>query len=592
MASFTGTRTFISPFTFKAMHPGGGVDPQGMSDPAVTSMHFKILIILLALLSSACGGGSGGTGPTAPVNTVEPEEPAPEPSPRIGFTNVTSDSGLDYELRLDIDALIDTSVTRGIATSGAAAGDYDNDGDVDLFIVRGDNADSLLYRNDGNLQFTDVAEAAGVALQGPNWSGPVFADVNGDGNLDLFIRSLITSSLLMRNNGDGTFTDIADDTGLLFFRPKGMSTAFGDYDLDGDLDLATAHWGSPQNRSNPGDTEHLWRNDTIGDYIAFTSVSETAGISPSIAQLYDPNGLNYGADRTFTPTFARIDDDLFPDLLMVADFNQTQYFGNNGDGTFDNRSDVEVLIDSNGMGSAVGDYDNDGDLDWFVTSIFYSEDVNELGNRLYQNHQGVFSDITDGAGVADGGWGWGACFMDFENDGDLDIYHTNGWQGAQPGQQDLPASERYAGDSSRAFVNQSDGTFLEQAEELGLHETEMGRGVVCADFDDDGDTDILLLADGPILWRNDESGNEYLKVRLIGSPPNTEASGARIMLTSENTSQMREISIGSNFLSQNPAIQLFGLGTDTTADLTVSWPDGSEIVMNDVASSQTLEITQ
>lgn len=156
----------------------------------------------------------------------------------------------------------------------------------------------------------------------------------------------------------------------------------------------------------------------------------------------------------------------------------------------------------------------------------------------------------------------------------------------------FPDFEGYQLDISRAFVNQSDGTFIEASAELGLHDTEMGRGVVCADFDNDGDTDILLLADKPILWRNDESGSEYLKVRLVGTPPNTEASGARIRLSSGNTTQIREISIGSNFLSQNPAVQLFGLGSDSTADLTVSWPDGSETVMTSVSSGQTLEIVQ
>jgi hypothetical protein len=570
------------------------------------SVRLKKLLIILALLISACGGGSGGSGSgpmtPSPGNSLASEDPAPEEEePQIGFTNVTTDSGLDYELRLDVEAGADVSIAevRGIATSGAAAGDYDNDGDIDLFIVQGDEDASLLYRNDGNLQFTEVAESAGVAFPGPHWAGPIFADVDGDGDLDLFIRGLIDSALLMRNNGDGTFTDVTNDAGLLFLRPKGMSSAFGDYDLDGDLDLVTTHWGSPQDRDNPGDTEHLWRNDSEGNNIVFTSVSEASQISPSIAQLPDPNGLFYNADRTFTPTFARIDDDLFPDLLMVADFNQTQFFHNNGDGTFENSTDVDVLIDGNGMGTAVGDYDNDGDLDWFVTSILFPSNdkvadapISQLGNRLYQNHQGVFSDVTDEAGVEDGGWGWGACFIDFENDGDLDIYHTNGWQESLPPPEEFPDFEGYTMDSSRAFVNQSDGTFVEQAAELGLHDTEMGRGVICADFDNDGDTDILLLADIPILWRNDESGNEYIKVRLIGTPPNTEASGARIILSSENTRQIREISIGSNFLSQNPAIQLFGLGSDTTADLTVSWPDGSETVMTDVTSGQTLEITQ
>ena len=581
-----------------------------MTHPAVTSILLKTLIIILALLISACGGGSGGsgTGPMTPPpgNTVDSVEPAPEP--QIGFTDVTADSGLAYQVGLDYGSeneINDADVpVRDIATSGAAAGDYDNDGDIDLFIVRGNVGANLLFRNDGNLQFTDVAETAGVALLGPGEStsrqvGPVFADVDGDGDLDLFMRGIKDPALLLRNNGDGTFTDVTNDAGLLFLRPFGMSTAFGDYDMDGDLDLATTHWGSPQDLDNPGETEHLWRNDTVGDNIAFSVVSEASQISPSIAQLPDPNGLRYNADRTFTPTFARIDDDQFPDLLMVADFNQTQYFGNNGDGTFENMTDVEVLIDGNGMGSAVGDYDHDGDLDWFVTSILHPSEervenapLSHFGNRLYQNHQGVFSDVTDEAGVADGGWGWGACFMDFENDGDLDIYHTNGWQEEVISLREFPDFPGYQMDTSRAFVNQSDGTFVEQSEDLGLHDTEMGRGVVCADFDNDGDTDILLLADKPILWRNDESGNEYLKVRLIGTPPNTEAAGARIILSSENTTQIREISIGSNFLSQNPAIQLFGLGSDTRSDLTMIWPDGSETVRTDVASGQTMELTQ
>ncbi len=579
-----------------------------MNHLALTSVRLTRLTIALALLISACGGG--GSGPSTPPagDTVQSGEPEPDPEPQIGFTDVTADSGLGYDIGLTFGGEgeineADLSV-RQIATNGAAAGDYDNDGDIDLFIVRGNLGPNQLYRNDGNLEFTDVAENAGVAFLGPGDStsrqvGPIFVDVEGDGDLDLFLRGLRDPALLMRNNGDGTFTDVTDDAELLFLSTYGMSTAFGDYDLDGDLDLATTHWGSPHDKDNPGDTEHLWRNDTQGSNIAFTSVSEASQISPSIVQLADPNGHRSNADRTFTPTFARIDDDLFPDLLMVADFNQTQYFHNNGDGTFENRTDVDVLIDGNGMGSAVGDYDNDGDLDWFVTSILLPSNdrkknsiLSHFGNRLYQNHQGVFTDVTDEAGVEDGGWGWGACFIDFENDGDLDIYHTNGWQEELLPLADFPDFEGYQLDTSRAFVNQADGTFVEEADDLGLHDAEMGRGVVCADFDNDGDTDILLLANRPILWQNDERGNEYLKVRLIGIPPNTEAAGARIILSSESTSQIREISIGSNFLSQNPAIQLFGLGSDTSADLTVSWPDGSETVMTDVASGQTLQIAQ
>ena len=316
-------------------------------------------------------------------------------------------------------------------------------------------------------------------------------------------------------------------------------------------------------------------------------VSIEAGLSPSIIAHDDPNvvtgiGLD-GKDWTFTPTFARIDEDLYPELLMVADFNHTQLFMNNRDGTFTNVTDPEVLIDGNGMGSAVGDYDNDGDLDWFVSSTldrreFEDPTVSRIGNRLYRNTQGVFEDVsglTGITGITDGGWGWGACFLDFENDGDLDIYHTNGWN-------DLDFST----DRSRAFVNLGDGTFEEQGIALGLEDREQGRGVICADFDNDGDVDIFLLHERCTLWRNNSEDNNYLGIRLIGVPPNTQALGTRIILQAGDVMQIREVTGGNNYVSQNPTWQTFGLGQATSADLTIEWPDGNETVVLDVGHSQ------
>ena len=228
------------------------------------------------------------------------------------------------------------------------------------------------------------------------------------------------------------------------------------------------------------------------------------------------------------------------------------------------------------MGSAVGDYDNDGDNDWFVSSIFDVTNA-KIGNRLYRNHMGAFEDVSVAAGIDDGAWGWGACFIDFENDGDLDIYHTNGWPGG------------FAEDTSRAFVNMGDGTFVERAVELGIVDTEMGRGVVCADFDNDGDVDILLLHERATLWENETTGNNFLRIKLRGIPPNTEAVGARILLTSDFVTQLREIMVGSNFVSQNPTMQVFGLGASTEADVTIEWPDGQQTFVLGVAHGQTLE---
>lgn len=540
----------------------------------------KTGIVAIAIIMSACGGGSSGPGATVaaptPATTASPTPPPPTPVATTTFADVTAGSGISYQTGYVIP--LENEHVERIATSAAAAGDYDNDGDIDLFIVRGDIGPNLLYRNDGNLAFQEVAASAGLAFtksttENYRHSGATFADIDGDGDLDLFMGGLDNDpSKLFRNNGNGTFADVTASSGIDSLSAQyNLSAAFGDYDLDGDLDLFVAHWGTPRDFANPGDTEHLWRNDSDATGMRFSSVSTSAGISPSILNLPDPYVTFADFDWTFTPTFARVDDDLYPDLLIVADINRSQVFMNNQDGTFDNATDVNVIVDDNGMGSAVGDYDNDGDNDWFVSSI---SGANPRGNRLYRNHMGAFEDVSDAAGIQAGGWGWGACFMDFENDGDLDIYHTNGWVGP---------------DTSKAFVNLGDGTFVEQAEEMGIDDTELGKGVVCADFDNDGDVDIFLLHESATLWENETTGNNFLRIKLRGLPPNTEAVGARIMLTSNSVTQMREIMVGSNFVSQNPTIQIFGLGTSTEADITIDWPDGQQTFVLGVAHGQTLE---
>ena len=250
------------------------------------------------------------------------------------------------------------------------------------------------------------------------------------------------------------------------------------------------HWGTAREAGESINTEHLWRNDTADGRIRFTDVSLISGIATEIIAP-DPVGSSLGGDfdYTFTPTFARITDDRYPDLVIAADFLTSRYFVNNGDGTFTNETDPNVIVDRNGMGSAVGDYDGDGDLDWFVSSIWSVPDADgdqvfELGNRLYNNHGGIFADVTETAGVHDGGWGWGSCFADFDNDGDLDIYHTNGWL--------VPFEpSNFHEDTSRFFLAHGDGTFSEQAAAAGLVDIEQGHGIVCADFDNDGDVDIF-----------------------------------------------------------------------------------------------------
>ena len=514
------------------------------------------------------------------------------------FNDATSASGISYRHGF-------VNPTPGSEPEefggGVAAADYDGDGLVDLFVVRGDIGHNLLYRNLGNNRFQDMAHEAGVANtkgkdENYRHSGPAFADMDGDGDLDLFVGGIEHDpSFLFRNNGDGTFSDATRGSGVDTIASKyTLSTAFGDYDLDGDLDMFLTHWGTPRKARAGVNTEHLWRNDTTDGRIRFTDVSLTSGIAVEIISS-DPFGssLGSGYDYTFTPTFARITEDRYPDLVIAADFRTSRYFVNNGDGTFTNRTEPDVIVDRNGMGSAVGDYDGDGDLDWFVSSIWSVPDedgrqVFKLGNRLYNNDAGRFSDATEAAGVHDGGWGWGACFGDFDHDGDLDLYHTNGWLAPfEP--------SNFHEDRSRFFLALGDGTFRERSSSVGLVDTELGHGIVCADFDNDGDLDIfqahLNEVNSATLWRNDTPAGNYLKVKLIGMPPNTEAAGARIRATVGDAVQLREIHIGSNYTSQNPTVQIFGLDDATVVDsLEVDWPDGRRTTMANVQQGQTVEI--
>jgi len=547
---------------------------------SITFVSAPILILVCA-----CGGGGSSSSDTTPSPLTPP------PAATEQFTNITSESGLDFRFGYQ-EALFgifeqDVQAFAG----GVAAGDCDGDNDIDLFIVRGDIGPNLLYLNDGNSVFSENAVAAGVgytksASENFRHSGPTFADLDGDADLDLFIGGLFGDpSFVFRNNGQCEFEDVSATAGISALTgTQNISAAFGDYDLDGDLDMLLAHWGTPRLFGAPGDTQHLWRNDTvgIGGTIQFTSVSIESELSPSIIAESTQGDSNY--DYSFTPSFARLDDDLYPDVVMTADFNTSQVFMNDGDGSFTNATNIDVITDNNGMGSAVGDFDNDGDLDWFVSAILDGALPDSwTGNRFYRNDAGIFTDITEDVGVLSGGWGWGACFMDFENDGDLDIYQTNGFP--------VTSIPRFQNDITRAFVLDDTLTYSDQATELGLGDREEGRGIVCADFDGDGDVDVLQLhrnEDNAVsLYRNNENYNNSVSVRLQGLPPNTEAVGARIFATINSVTQMREIMIGNNFTSQNPTQQVFGLGSAAQIDqLRVQWPDGRETMVNTVQAGQ------
>ncbi len=484
------------------------------------------------------------------------------------FTNVTRDAGITHT-----HGYVETVIsTRHMVLAGAAAADYDGDGWTDLYVIRGSLGPGLLYRNLGDGTFEDVAAAAGVDANGDMASGPLFFDANGDGVLDLFVGGTRgTPNRLFIANRDGTFSDRIATSGLPVLMDT-FSASAADYDRDGDLDLFLAHWQTPM------DASHLWRNDGRG---VFTNVDVAAGIV----------GIGDGRyDWSFTANFCDLDGDAWPDLVVTGDFKTSRVFMNRRNGTFVDAT-TAVLSDENGMGASVGDYDNDGDVDWFVASIFDETGVPKdewgiTGNRMYRNRgDGSFDDATDAAGVRQGGWGWGASFADVDNDGWLDLFEVNGWPFEV---------ETFLADPARLFMNAGDGSFVEWSVEAGVADTSQGRGVVCFDYDRDGDVDLFIAnyRSAPVLLRND-SGNEnaWLALSLRGPAGNLQAIGARVRIESGNLTQVREVACGNNYLSQNSAELHVGMGAHERADrIEIEWPDGAVTTLEDVSGRQRLVV--
>jgi hypothetical protein len=526
-------------------------------------------VCLLVVLIVSCGGGGGGA-PTTTVTAAQPtsantsastaevvsqEDRLPHCIATTGtaFVNTTADVGLCFELQLDSPDGPGNKWNHDAA--GIAVADIDNDGRLELYASYGRNTKGQLYSFDGS-GFIRLADNNGIAPSRIDYSG-YFIDLDADGWQD-FISIQYQRVEVFRNDRTGNFE--RDELSGIFHDRDTYSMAAADYDLDGYIDLFFAHWRVAW-RDDELLTQYLWRNNRDG---TFVDMSLDVPIRPTV----DQTGIPY--EHSMTPTFADIDSDGDPDVLLAGDFESSQVLLNSS-GVF---SDITAsLTDQGGMGSAVADFDRDGDLDWFVSSIFDPDRTLNgailTGNRLYRNDgTGLFEDVSEAAGVRDGGWGWGSCFADFDNDGHVDLFNTNGFL----------LLERFIADQSRLFMSNGDGTFTEQAETMGINHSEQGRGAVCTDFDNDGRIDILIANSGlsPSIFHNrQQSANHWLQVDLQGAATNPDAIGARVVITSLSGTQTQEVVLGTGYLAQAPQTLHFGLGSDTLVSaIEVRWPDG------------------
>ncbi len=480
------------------------------------------------------------------------------------FTEVTASAAPPFSLDLEFGPVSMPDYMSG----GLAAGDVDGDGWVDVYVPRGDFRPARLLINQGDGSFVDRAGdwGLGVAASGENIYavGATIADLDGDGLRDLLLPGIRGYGLRYLRNEGSVFVDRSASRGLGQVGPDFYSVAVGDANGDGRLDLATGHWGSGQAPLDPG---HLWLQSDTG----FACVGQEWGISQVFGQ---PDS---GNDFTFTPNFGDLDGDGRSDLAVAGDFLTSEYFHNAGGTGYAQRTDA-VISDENGMGATLGDFDGDGHLDWFVTAIYDETPPPGLGqggsgNRLYRNDgSGVFVDATETAGVRDGAWGWGACAADFDLDGDLDLFHVNGWNTPNSDFADTPA---------RLFINDGSGVFSEQAPLRGIDDIAEGRGIACFDFERDGDIDVFIGVNqgfGRIYTNDaaDDGTRRWLGIRLMGRSPNTEALGARLTVTAGGVSQLHEMQIPIHYLSSSPAEHVFGLPAGSgDVEVVIRWADGS-----------------
>jgi enediyne biosynthesis protein E4 len=537
--------------------------------------------------------GCNQNGKQSPATSKKLSSALPAPDSEY-FQEIGKEAGLDFVHSIGEKDL--TNIVESVG-GGAAFLDYDQDGYIDLYVCsgtwikgfcKGDKPSVLpgnhLYRNRGDGTFEDVTKKAGVG--GPWYSmGVSSGDYNNDGYPDIYLSNY-GSNILLKNNGNGTFTDVTKHANVGGENKCSVGAVWLDYDNDGFLDLYVGNYldfdpsykyyytpdGFPGPLAYDAEPDVLYHNKGDG---TFEDVTAAMGIVDK-----DGRAMGVGA--------ADYDNDGWVDIYVANDHTLNYLWHNDGGKHF-----TDMGIKSGTAFSQAGeatvsmsvdfaDYNGDGLIDLFKSDDSYCGLYQNLGNGLFTD-KGIQSGISMAAAQF---VGWSSCFFDYDNDGDADIFKTNG------------ALKHLYGQEDQIFENIGNGKFVDNSLQLGKYFKRelVGRGACIGDYDNDGDLDIFIvnLNDKCVFLRNNKGNqNNWLMLNLQGTKSNRDGIGARITLTSGGLTQTAQKKSTTGYLSQNDPRVHFGLGkNDMVEKIVIIWPSGKVQTLENVKANQILTVKE